>query len=551
MYSWLVLSSLLFSGMVMAQQPNAGSLQQQLPSNEVNADKEIALPDTAIDGQNNLPKDVRFVVNGFRFAGNTVFSEPTLLALIDDAVGSEQSLYDIGQLASRLTHYYRQQGYPLSRAIIPQQEIVDGIVQLAIIEATIGETHLVNDSAVKDALLEATIAPLASGELVREAELYTSLLLLSDIPSTIVRSSLSPGDDVGSTDVVYHVTEVKPLSASLMLDQYGDQYTGRERLSTSFNANNLLGYGDAFSFNSMHTQDLNFARLGYDWIINGKGMHLGAAYSGLNYALGQDMSSLQAYGTTRVASVWFKQPLVRSLTNNVYSQLHFEQNKLRDFVDSEDLKTHRTLTNLEWSVSGDTEGRLSDRGKTQWQVKSVFGEVEFDDADAATTDLESAHTAGDFIKVNVTAAHQRPLTDNISVSVNVAGQWANGNLDSSQKMGIGGIGSVRAYKSGSISGDSGYSFNVQLNYQLGHWLDGATSLSMFYDYAKVKVNTDVWDGLEGVNDGALDGAGIGLVWSNDQQLMVNLQVATPGSNTSTLAPITSRVRSWLQVSQQF
>jgi hemolysin activation/secretion protein len=98
-----------------------------------------------------LPRSVPFLVQRIEITGNTVFSTPTLLALVAQAEGQRLSLPQLGELASRITSYYRSQGYPLARAIIPAQTIDTGVVRMEVIEAKYGELAV---RALHKALIE-------------------------------------------------------------------------------------------------------------------------------------------------------------------------------------------------------------------------------------------------------------------------------------------------------------------------------------------------------------------------------------------------------------
>ena len=82
-----------------------------------------------------LPNTEPFLVQSIRIAGNTLFDTPTLHALVAEAEGQSLTLLQLQERVARLTRYYRDRGYPLSRAIIPQQTIDSGSVLIEIIEA--------------------------------------------------------------------------------------------------------------------------------------------------------------------------------------------------------------------------------------------------------------------------------------------------------------------------------------------------------------------------------------------------------------------------------
>ena len=388
--------------------------------------------------------------------------------------------------------------------------------------------------------------------MIADANLYSSLLLLSDIPGLVVPSTLVPGDEVGHSDVQLQTSDAAPVTGSVTADQHGDKYTGQEQVVASINMNNLAGHGDVLSLNGMLTSgDLKYGRVGYDWLLNGKGSHIGASYSGVNYALGKDLTSIEAHGTSRVASAWFKQPLLRSLTANVNGQLQYEDSQLKDHVDSSDSRTDRTLKHWSFTLSGDAKDVFVKGGSSSWSVAITSGRLVFDDVTAQAADADAGQTQRRFGKLNVTLSHVQGLSAKDSVLVSITSQKADGNLDSLQKMGVGGASSVQGYKGGAVSGDSGYFGSIQWNHQLGTQFGGSVTGSVYYDSAKVTINHTPWAGLTSDNQATLSGAGLGLSWTNAKQVSVSLNVAGPVGPSSSLVTDAPEMRVWLQVSKSF
>ncbi|MDE0926829.1 MAG: hypothetical protein OR997_07175 [Methylophilaceae bacterium] len=96
--------------------PDAGIILQQtepvLPaepaSNETGLKREI--PADAVDSK-------PFSVSSISISGNTLFESAVLYDLVKDAEGTSQTLLQVKALANRITDYYRNEGYPLSRAV--------------------------------------------------------------------------------------------------------------------------------------------------------------------------------------------------------------------------------------------------------------------------------------------------------------------------------------------------------------------------------------------------------------------------------------------------
>ena len=484
---------------------------------------------------NPVPPESPFLLKKITIIGNESFSGETLHALLADAEGTEQDIEQLGKLAARITQFYQGQGYSLVRAVVPAQTISEGNVTIQVIEAKYGQVNMINNSRVTDGLLEATLAPMQSGTVISDANMYSSLLLLSDIPGLVINSTLSPGAKVGSSDVTLEVKDSDAYSASVSVDQHGDIYTGKERVSGSLSISNLAGHGDTLSMSGMSSgPSMNFGRVAYDVLLNGKGTHVGASYAGLNYHLGDELLNTRANGSTRVSSVWVLHPLLLSLDNDVSVQLQYDVNQLNDRIDSASMSTDRTIPSFTFTLAGDKKNTHNLGGFTGWSVRLKSGDLHFDDASAANADASSANTAGKFEKINLNINHLQNISNRSSVYLNVKGQWANQNLDSSEKLVAGGANAVRAYNSGALSGDTGVVGSIEYRYYLTQAFEGMLIAGVFYDTAHVMVNEAPWQGLTSANTAMISGAGTALYWTGPEQMSANLELAMPTDSKSSL-----------------
>ena len=497
-----------------------------------------------------LPPSAPFLVQLIEITGNTLLDTATLHALVADAQGQTLTLTQLGELAARITSAYQNKGYPLARAFIPAQTIASGIVRIEVIEASYGKISLDNRSRIKDDLLQAILAPLQSGQAVDQKRLDHALLLVSDIAGVVVGAILKPGEVVGTSDLLVNITPGPAVTGNGVLDNYGDRNTGRARIGGSVIVFNPLQHGDVLSVSGLSSgSGLNNARLGYETLLNGQGTRLGGAYSALRYAMGKPLAALQANGSAQVASLWTKHPLLRSRDVNIYGQLQFDSLQLRDHLDASAIKTDRDLENWTLSLAGDSRDTLLSGGINTWSLGWTAGRVGFGNAAAQLADAETAGTQGGFSKWNANLARMQSLSPKNTLYFAFSGQWANTNLDASQKMSVGGPYSVRAYDTGSLSGDTGYLTTVELRHALGTALGGQWQLVAFVDAARVTVNKSAW--IIGMNSANLSGAGVGMNWAAPQQWRVKTYIATRLGSVPKLVASSASTIAWFELSRGF
>jgi hemolysin activation/secretion protein len=541
-----------FSSLAAGQStPNAGSLLQQVQPTKPPAPSSSGTGLTVErEGAAKLPPTAPFQVTKILISGNTLFDTAALHALVADGEGKSLTLAQINELAARITEHYRSKGYPLARAFIPAQTITAGVVRIEVIEARYGKVSINNTSRVNDPLLSATLSPLQSGQVIAQDEMDRALLLLSDIPGVVVSATLKPGDAVGTSDLLINTTPGRTVYGNLVLDNYGNRYNGRIRLGGTVNYNNPLHFGDVLSASGLSSgSGMNYGRLGYESLLNGQGTRLGGSYSTLHYELGEPLAALHANGTAGVASLWAKHPIVRSRNTNLYGQIQYDQTQLRDHVDSTAIHTDRHLGNWTLSLSGDARDALLSGGVSTWNLGWVNGRLEFDDAAAQAANAATAKTEGSFSKWTANLARIQRLGAKNSLSLTLSGQWANQNLDSSQKMSVGGPNSVRAYDVGVVSGDNGYQSTLEYRHELGQAMKGVWQGLVFFDTAHVTVNKTTW--ATGTNTATLSGAGLGFNWSGPELWSFKSSVATSIGVTPTLVGTRKSVMGWVEVAKQF
>jgi hemolysin activation/secretion protein len=547
-------AALLFAASPLAAQPaghvvpGAGEILQQIAplTPPALSPSGNGLTIERADGA-KLPPSAPFLVKSIQITNNTVFDIPTLHALVADAEGKSLSLSQLGELAARITSHYQNHGYPLSRAIIPAQTIAAGMVRIEIIEARYGQIILDNRSRVKDALLQAILAPMQSGQFIEQTRINHVTLLLSDIPGVVTAATLKPGKAFGTSDILVSTTSSPMVTGRIQLDNFGNLYTGRYNIGGTMSVINPLQHGDVLSASGLSSgSGMSYARLGYVTLLNGQGTRLGGAYSAMNYALDDKLIPLQANGSAREVNLWAKHPLMRTRDVNLYGQLQFDSLQLQDHIDSTGSKTDRSLKSWILSLNGDVRDV---NGINTWKLDWRAGRVGFDNAVAQVNDAGTADTQGRFSKLNVNLTRLQNLNPKNDLYLAFSSQWANGNLDASQKISVGGPSNVRAYDTGMISADTGYIAHAELRHIMGANWGGQWQAVAFVDSARVTVNKNNW--VAGTNSATLSGAGVGLNWAGPQQWRAKAYIATSIGDVPTLVTSTDPTRAWIELSKKF
>lgn len=549
----LIAAALLATGQnAYAQQPPVGGQLQQIPPASI---PPRAAPDIRIE-RTETPTDAqaegrRIRVDTLRVTGATLFTEAELSAVAGLTPGDELTLPELRNAAARITRFYNSRGYVLAQAYLPAQDVIGGTVTIAVVEGRYGAIDLRNQSGVSDGLALGVLSGVNPGDPVAIAPLERRLLLLSDIPGVVVQSTLSPGAEVGTSDLTVDLTKGRGISGSLEADNAGNRYTGAYRFGGSINLHNPTGMGDLLSLRLLaSTEGLAYGRAA--WQVPIGVATVGAAYTHMRYELGREFEALDAGGVADIFSVFASYPLIRSRTANLYALAGLDAKYLSDEIGLVSQVSDKELRNLTLGLRGDSRDGFGGGGWNAASLSWTSGELDILDPFERAADATTARTQGGFSKLQYAVSRLQTVSGPLSVYGSLRGQVASNNLDASEKMELGGAYAVRAYPEGEAYGDQGYVATVEARLALDQWtrpLPGRFQLIGFVDTGEVEFAHDPW--FPGPNRARRSGYGAGQVWSGPQDLLVRATYARRlGDQVVTSGP-DSTGRAWFQIVKLF
>lgn len=551
--SSLIAAALLATGQsAYAQQPPATGQLQQIPPAAVPLrsapDIRIERPDPAVEA---AAEGSSIRVDALRVTGATLFTEAELVAAADFTPGRDLTLPELRNAAARITRFYNDHGYVLAQAYLPAQDVVGGTVTIAVLEGRYGAIELRNQAGVPDPLAGSVLNGLNRGDPVEIAPLERRLLLLSDIPGVVVHSTLSPGAEVGSSDLTVDLTRARRISGSLEADNAGNRYTGAYRLGGSINLHNPTGLGDLISLRLLaSTEGLAYGRAA--WQVPLGDATVGVAWTHMEYALGREFEVLDAGGTADIFSVFASYPLIRSRNANLYALASFDAKFLSDEIGLVSQVSDKEIRALTVGLRGDSRDGFGGGGWNAGSLSWTSGELDIESPFERAADAVTARSQGGFNKLQYTLSRLQTVGGPLSLYGSLRGQVATDNLDASEKMELGGAYAVRAYPEGEAYGDEGYVATVEARLALDQWtasLPGQFQLIGFVDAGEVDFAHDPW--FAGSNHARRSGVGAGVVWSRLDDLFVRVTYAHRlGDQIATSGPSDSG-RVWFQIVKLF
>lgn len=467
----------------------------------------------------------QFVLRGINVSGAHTIPQDRIAVIYQPYLGKKVSQADLATIAGAISDLYRAQGFHLSRAIVPPQDIADGRVRIQVIEGAIVEAELKGEGAEQFGV-RPMLGPVLAEQPSRLATLERQLFLVNGRPG--VRVTDTALEEIGGATGRFRLTvylKTWHVFTSFGLDNLGSSSVGPWQTYVTGAFNSYLTPGDALAVNlstiANDPRELGFGRLSYDTPIGVDGVRLGASvlYSAVRPGdarrLDSDISPTEAFELR--ASVVPLQSQSSSLT--LTAAMTFSNVSEHDLYGPWYNDHIRTA-----SLTADY--RLQDRfGGTNYatmtyrQGLDVFGASHFED-DLLSRDGASSN----FSVLNFWFTRYQTLNDAWSLKLSAASQTASRPLFTSQQFYLGGAAFGRGYGAAEISGDNGLAGSLELRFDqklnFRYW--SGYQLYAFGDAGAV------WNDGYRLSDGlALSSAGAGVRFFLPHDLRADFGVAVP------------------------
>ncbi|HEY1229333.1 MAG TPA: ShlB/FhaC/HecB family hemolysin secretion/activation protein [Ramlibacter sp.] len=544
------------SAYAQQSRPDAGTLlepQRQLPTlpapgGSPGVQVQEAPPAAPVQGS------VRITPAAFRIEGNTLYGEADLLPLVAGLVGQPTDMRGLLGAADRVRQFYRERGYLLTEAYLPEQRFpaTGGTVVIRVLEARVGKVNVqVDDPRVSSALANAIVRNnLRPGSAISVESLEKPVLLLRDLAGVNATATVQPGASPGEGDVTMVVKGTGAAVDGLVgADNFGVRYAGQNRLFAVVNWNNPTGHGDVLSVRLQATDQSNsdLYRIAYATTLTGAATRFGATALRTDYALGGPFAALGASGRATIYGLSATQPFVRTRAHNLLGALAIEHKDLVDRTTTPASDGRKRVNSVRASVLGNFTDRWAGPSFSSYSLSVTGGKLDIDPASLALDQSPTGlRTAGSFSKVNLELQRTTAVSANGRISAGLQAQAASKNLTSAEKFGLGGPYAVRGYGIGEGIGDSGVLATAEYRHQL---TDASSAVplagSVFYDWGHVTYNADGAPFATASSD-TLRAAGLGLTAGNVGNYQVSAHVAWRLSRAALTDP-DRRPRVWVSL----
>ncbi|NWN49163.1 ShlB/FhaC/HecB family hemolysin secretion/activation protein [Pseudomonas sp. MAFF 301514] len=409
------------------------------------------------------PVDTRcFPIKDIELKGADSLSGADRTRLLKPYIGQCLGVAQLNELLKVITDYYIAKGRVTSRAYLPQQDLSSGHLQVLVVEGKLEGLKGAQGSTVTDREL-AMAFPGKVGEALNLREVEQLVDQLSRLPSRQAQMELTPGSQIGGSEVLVKNTPQKPWRASLSRNNDGQKSTGEQQWGAGLEWDSPLGLADQLilrgghdaisdhqktSKNSMLYYNVPWGWWNFSYTYSESDYRTPGDLDGYKYKQTGDSQNHQLRAERvvhrdDVSKTSVNVGLTHLRTNNYFNdeRLDVSSNRLSEFQ------------------VGITHGRRIGSAFVNLDVGMQNGTGAFD---AQKDDQERIRgnltPTPRYRKYTATVSYLQPFTlwgESLSFSSLATGQRSEDVLYPAQRMSLGGSYSVRGFKDQQLTGDSG------------------------------------------------------------------------------------------------
>jgi len=406
------------------------------------------------------------------------------------------SLRDLYEMLAEIDQLFDNR-HVLGRAVLPVQDIEDGVVRVQIIEGRFGASTVTTkrqmffpDLRKGAALVPVTIERFAGNSLVKKQFRFRpgSVANIKNLEEEILRfnrtfrtqliAELEPGADLGQSNLMLTAVVPQPVSGGYYCDNSGRESSGRIRNGCFVQLQSVLGFDESFYCTYDKTEGTSYLVMSGDIPITrfGTTLEMGFDY-GTPKTIYGPLVDLNITGTSQRY-----RPAVRQLLRNT------KERKTDFSFQAENFRSETLFDgflNYRERVTSYTFG-LSDIYRAKQSVRFLSLSWQTGNAGVGANPMFDDFTRKDYnlLQGSLTKVWYPNKWWTFLAKSNA--QWGLTRLSQSRIFQIGGMATVRGAPEGLMTGDSGYFLNLEARRQIVNWQDKAVVEAFgFFDHGGV------------------------------------------------------------------
>ncbi len=476
----------------------------------------------------DLVYNPQFKLNKIVFKGNKVYSDKQLSSLSTNIIGKDVYLEDVMNLTIEVSRFYQKNGYLTSYAYLEPQEIKDGVVVINVKESQVKVKEVYGNRWERDWYINNL---LVSGKGLSDRQVFNSKALQGAMKNINKEAYMKGSAEItkdknDDTVVKLHIADRFPVSLDVSWDDFGRNYTGRQRATTILGIDNLTGMGDKIYGGAILANGSTGALAGYQIPISPYGTKLSFDYSYSRVDLGGPYKPFNIRGNSTDYVIRIVQPIKNTASTEINASIavdalnsRTEMRALGQNISDYRLRVLRTGI---YGMHDDKSGRYL----------GSFGVDMGTSALGASSNTQNGPQSSFYKLVsNVTRVQRLPKKSLGIVRIN--GQYSPQSLYPAEQMYLGGAYSLRGYQPSEIIGDYGVAGSLEyrtpipklekiLPEKIKSWAD-KVKIAVFYDWGYVNDHKNLY----GYRDHFLQSVGVGTYINLTEAISAQVGVGIP------------------------
>lgn len=480
-------------------------------------------------------------IKGFRILGAQAISQAELEAAVAPFKQDDGTLLNAFQASAAITQLYGEQGYLLSRAIVPPQELLPSgaVIKLQVIEGFVERVVLPADNGTRAGLLKQHVANIEGAKPLNADDLEREILLANDIPGLSVRTNLSAAPRTANASILTLTHQEDPGGWSFTLDNRGSDASGPLQFSVSGDLNNALGWNERLSGGLTLTgpsggssaAELLYLFGAYEQVINADGLRFGLSGNISRGDPDSEVLTPLGYETDALnLSAEISYPFIRTRARNLTATLAFDLKNAKS-VSTGGVASNDRLRILRGELAFDTADQFNGTNQVLLSLSKGIDGL----GSTSNSNPQASRSPGkvNFTKLGLDLSRIQKLGTGLSLSGKLSGQWTNDPLLSSQECGYGGTQFGRGFDASVLTGDRCLMASLEMRYDLRDLGQSGLDYTQLYAFADTgriwnidaPLGTPGSDNASSFGLGARFGAG---AWSFDISAARSLETPNSG-----------------------
>ena len=444
------------------------------------AEKTEMVPPTSLTEGFDIAATSPREFTGLRFTETAILPEFQLKEIERNVIGAPISLAVIKTVLEEVNALYVTSGFELSRALLPEQLVTDGVVTIQLVEAKVGKIIVENINRLDEQFVRDHLAA-EEGGFISLAALERSIRTYNLSNKSNLATELGPGEGFGETDIFVDVAEPDILELpTISVNNYANKTSDWRNNALSVTINNAFGIDDETAFSYSDAKGSTSQSFSYSMPVDRRGTNLSLSLTNSDTKIVAGSEETVGYrGSATAFSASYSTPILFGDEYSVYLSGTYGASK----------------SDLVQPVTG---VMLS---KSQVRKFSLSAPFSYNNGTTAFSFAPAWHVINTVTEIPRNEKWMQKIDANASLSQFLNDKWTANmranllytdardmiNLPS-EILSVGGPNSVRAYQPAESSGYQGYFVSGELRTDLAKWEE--VSLPSFMPSAQLYVFAD-------------------------------------------------------------